>query len=354
MTFWKKLLTDWRIFKASLDDRTTWQASLLKAVGFEVTQHVRNRLALGLVIFFIPCWLGLVRAIIPANRIDFHSRITRDVLSVNANELAMISGAINAVTLIVGFMMYAAMRRSSDFDQRLVLAGYSRPTLLLAKLAALLLISTVIACYATVVMELFWAPRQPWLLAVSLLSSALTYGGMGIVLGAVLSTELAGMFVIIMVSLVDVMVQNPIINPASNQDVVRFLPTYGAMQSGAAAGFSDRGSAGYALLGTVWLTAFALFGMAAFYLRTKDHARQAAAVRSTTEPATVTLTTRADGSLVVQSFAGPVLLCSQLEVCTSTCERPAITKAASPPRNRTRQPRQPGSRAVPTARKPGP
>lgn len=49
----------------------------------------------------------------------------------------MISGAMNAVTPIVGFMMFSAVRRSSDFDRRLVLAGYTRSALLVAELVAL-------------------------------------------------------------------------------------------------------------------------------------------------------------------------------------------------------------------------
>lgn len=207
------LLADLRAAKRSLDGRTTWWATLLKAIGFEITQHTRNHLALGLVVCFIPVWLGIVHAVIPHNTVEFHSQVLGHALRVDANELAMISGAINAVTLIIGFMQFAAVRRSSDFDQRLVLAGHPRSCMLVAKLVALVLTAVLTAVYAAIVMDLFWEPRQSLLMAFSLFTSALTYGGLGMVLGLALSTELAGMFVIIMVSLVDVMVQNPIINP---------------------------------------------------------------------------------------------------------------------------------------------
>lgn len=132
----------------------------------------------------------------------------------------------------------------------------------------------------------------------SLFTSALTYGGLGIVPRPALSTEPAGMFVIIMVSLVDVMVQNPIINPADTQAVVRFLPTYGSMQAGAAAGFTEEGAFGYACLGLLWLTVFGLIGLVAFHRRTRDHAP------AVPQQAAVTITTRADGSLVVTSSVG--------------------------------------------------
>jgi ABC-2 type transport system permease protein len=324
MTSWKVLLTRAQERKNALADDITWQASLLKAIGFEVAQHARNRLALALVVFFIPCWLGLVRAIIPGNPIDFHSRIVGHPVTVIADELGMISGAINAVTLIVGFMMFAAMRRSSDFDQRLVFAGYSRPCLLLAKLIALFLIVAVVAGYATITMSFFWEPQQAWLLGMSLLSSALTYGGMGIVLGVIVPTELAGMFAIIMISLVDVMVQNPIINPAEEQELVRFLPTYGAMQSAVAASFTSSSSLWYLMLGPLWLFAFALFGMLAFYLRTKDYTQHAELSKDQTTTATVILTARPDGTVRVESSSGAILVCSHLDSCAPNCAPPKV------------------------------
>ncbi len=289
-----------------------------KAIGFEISQHVRNRLALVLVVFFIPTWIVLVEKLLPDQPIAYRSDVVGDVLMVPSNRLATISGAINAVTLIVGFMMFAAMRRSGDFDQRLVLAGYSRVSLLLAKLTALLLTSGLVALYATGVMTLLWDPRQWGPLALGLLVSALTYGGMGIVLALVLPTELAGMFMIIMISLVDVIVQNPVINQSADQGIVKFMPTYGAMQASAAAAFTDRAAIGYAVIGTLWLAGFALVSVIAFCVRTRDHAKHDPVPDTPTSiPAVVTVTTRADGSLEVRAVSGPVLLCSHLDNCPS-------------------------------------
>ncbi|UJW31238.1 hypothetical protein L3Q67_39625 [Saccharothrix sp. AJ9571] len=297
----------------AMADETTWQASLVKAVGFETAQHARNRLALMLVLFFIPAWLGLVTGILPGSPIEYQSRITGDLITVPANELGLMSAAINAVTLIVGFMMFAAMRRSSEFDQRLVLAGYSRSGLLLAKLVALVLVAVVVSAYAALSMTFFTDVHQGALLGLSLFASGLTYGGIGIVLGVAVSTELAGMFVIIMISLVDVMVQNPVINPGRDQTLVQFLPTYGAMQSGVAATFTEEVSARHLLLGPMWLVAFAIFGLVAFYARTRDHSSHSDAPPPAPPTAMVTLRTLPDGTMVVESRQGPILLCSHTD-----------------------------------------
>ncbi|WP_053717849.1 hypothetical protein [Saccharothrix sp. NRRL B-16348] len=330
MTAWTTLSAKLGAVRGALDDRTTWRAALAKAVVFDIAQHARNRLALALVVFFIPAWIGLVKAVLPDRRVDFHSKVAGRALSVPADELITISGAINAVTLIVGFMMFAAVRRSGEFDQRLVLAGYPKSAMLLAKLAGLLLVSGAVAVYAAAVMTLHWEPRQVWLIAVSLFISGLTYGGLGFVLGLVLSTELSGMFVIIMVSLVEVMLQNPVTNPSSDQSIVRFVPTFGAMQAGTTAGFTDQASWGYCLLGLVWLTAFGSVSVTAFHRRTKDHARRADA-GAAPDLAVITLTTRADGTLQVLSATGPVVRCADLSRCPAGCADDPAGEAADEP-----------------------
>ena len=317
-------------------DRTSWRASLREAVVFDLAQHARNRLAMTLVVLFIPTWIGVTKAVLPDRRVVYHSQAAGRALSVPADELVTISGAINAVTLIIGFMMFTAAHRSGDFERRLVLAGYSKSALLPARLVGLLLISGVVAAYAAAVMALHWDPRHVWAIAFSLFISGLTYGGLGVVLGLAVSNELSGMFVIIMVSLVEVMIQNPVTNPSSDQTFVRFAPTYGPMQSGATSGFTDQASWGHSLLGLLWLAAFGSIATIAFHRRTRDHTgRDLEPVGATRTPAVVTLSTRADGSFEVLSATGPVVFCSQLPRCPAGCGEE--TTEPPQPRHRNRR-----------------
>ncbi|MFJ6671220.1 hypothetical protein ACIQMJ_08960 [Actinosynnema sp. NPDC091369] len=129
MTAWTTLSEKLSAAVGARADRTTWRGSLAMAVGFDLAQHARNRLALALVVFFIPAWIGVVRAVLPDRPVVYHSEVAGRALSVRADELITISGAINAVTLIVGFMMFTAVRRSGDFDQRPVaVAAFHRRT----------------------------------------------------------------------------------------------------------------------------------------------------------------------------------------------------------------------------------
>ena len=288
-----------------------WNESLSDATRYEIAQHARNRVALALVVAFIPVWLTLVHLIIPGGPVSFYHNVIGEAVTLDANRLAMISGAMNAVTLIVGFMMFSAVRRSSDFDRRLVLAGYTRSALLLAKLIALGLASAAVSLYATLVLVLFWAPDLPIPFYLSLTLSGLTYGGIGILLGVLFRTELAGMFLIIMISLVDVMVQNPIIAPSTRSGAVSLLPTYGAMQNAVGAAFTGDLSLGYFLLGLLWLVGAAVIGLVVFHRRTRDHivrVDKAMPRAQQDRSASVVVSVTPEGTLRIHSTTGPVVV----------------------------------------------
>ncbi|MGW1073697.1 ABC transporter permease [Streptomyces sp. NPDC002537] len=244
---------------------------LSAAVGFALLEHVRNRFALVLVLFYIPLWLSLEHWFVASAPATFLLRATGERLTVDGGRLTMVSGAVNTVTLIVGFMMFMTTFKSLAFDGRLVLAGYPRSHLLVAKVAAMALAAVLISGYATAVVCCYWDPVRPALLAAGLCSAAVAYGGLGILFGAFLRSELAGMFVIIMVSLLDTMLQNPISNPAASKDGVYLLPEYGPTQVSVAAGFTRSVPFTQLLLGPAWFAGLWLLAAAAFRVRTRNH-----------------------------------------------------------------------------------
>ncbi|MFQ6397950.1 hypothetical protein ACLMAJ_31475 [Nocardia sp. KC 131] len=243
------------------------------AMRFGLIEHARNRFAMLLVAAFVPLFITLVRVAVTDLEVPFRLRDTGLVLRANGNELAQISGALTAVCLIIGFMMFAATFSSGAFDRRLSMAGYPRVALALAKIACLVVASVLMCAYATAVICCYWSPRQPVLLAAALCCAAMTYGGLGVALGAVLRREVEGMFALAMLACVDMAVQNPIASAGADSDFVRWLPSYGAMQAATAAGFSDTTPfTGFAMqLG--WLTVSALLGLVAFHLCTRSSLR---------------------------------------------------------------------------------
>uniref|UniRef100_A0AAU2VIC1 ABC transporter permease n=1 Tax=Streptomyces sp. NBC_00008 TaxID=2903610 RepID=A0AAU2VIC1_9ACTN len=238
------------------------------ASRYALIGHTRNRFAMLLVVVYIPVWIALAYVTIPDRPAPFRLRATGEVLSPPGNHLTQITGALNAVTLIAGFMMFAATFTGGAFDRRLAMAGYPRYHLVLAKLSALTLVCAAIAGYATVTVGFSWPPRQPLMLAAALFCAALTYGALGVVFGSVLRREVEGMFAILMISILDVALQNPLSSSGSDSAVVRFLPTYGAVQAGMSAAFSDASAVHGLLIQCLWLIAAASAGFLVFRRRT--------------------------------------------------------------------------------------
>lgn len=240
------------------------------ATRYAVTEHVRNRFAMVLVAVFIPLWTMLAYLVMPDTAARMRLRATGEMLAPRGNEITEISGALNAVTLITGFMMFAATFSGHDFDRRLAMAGYPRAHLVLAKVAALAMASAAVSVYATAVTCLIWTPRQPVLLATALFGAALTYGVLGVGFGAVLRREVEGMFAILMTSIIDLGLQNPITSSGSESPVTRFLPSYGAMQASTAAGFSTAGLPGHVAIQLGWSAGAGLIALLAFHRRTRN------------------------------------------------------------------------------------
>ncbi|MFE2292978.1 ABC transporter permease [Streptomyces sp. NPDC059452] len=240
------------------------------ASRYALIGHARNRFAMLLVVVYIPVWIALAYVTIPGEPAPFRLRATGEVLTPPGNHLTQITGALNAVTLIAGFMMFAATFTGGAFDRRLAMAGYPRYHLVLAKLSALTLVCGAIAAYATVTVGVSWPPRQPLLLAAALFCAALTYGALGVVFGSVLRREVEGMFAILMISILDVALQNPLSSSGSDSAVVRFLPTYGAVQASMSAAFSDASAVRGLVIQCLWLSGAAAAGFLVFRRRTRN------------------------------------------------------------------------------------
>ncbi|WP_156756143.1 hypothetical protein [Actinokineospora pegani] len=78
-------------------------------------------------------------------------------------------------------------------------------------------------------------------------------------------------------------------------------------------------------------------GATAFHWRTKNHADHSTAAEPRT--AAVVITTRADGTLLVESTVGPIVLCSRLPRCPTDCD-------TSVPRPRSRRSRAERTTAI--------
>ena len=240
----------------------------LTSLRYALIEQARNRFALGLLLVFVPLWDWLFGQLIPADPVAFKLQSTGAYLQVNGHDLTVLTSGFNAITLIVAFMIFTATRRNAAFDRRLALAGLPQTVAIAAKTTAIVVVATLVSLYATIVLQVFWRPEAFGAVWLGYLLDALTYGALGLLLGVLVSSELAGFFLIIMVSLLDTTLQAPVENPLANKDFLAGFPSYGPMQVAVSGGFGHGVPGGGVALALVWFVGFALAGLVIFWWRT--------------------------------------------------------------------------------------
>jgi ABC-2 type transport system permease protein len=255
------------------------------AIRLTLAAQVRNRLAWILLVAFVPVWYLLVGATITHGTASFRLRAIGTSIVVDAHNLTLITAGLSAITLITGFVVFAAVRRSLPFDRRLVLSGYRHGVLIAAKTSAALAQAVGIGVYAAAVMLAFWRPAGVWAVAVAFMLGAATYAAFGLLIGVLVRGDLEGFFLIIMISMLDTFLENPVDNPLGNHSVLQFFPSYGPTQFAAAGAFDHQALASMAAVSLAWTAAFALAGLVVLRLRLPRPPRVAAAAAGPARPA---------------------------------------------------------------------
>ncbi|NEA54260.1 ABC transporter permease [Streptomyces sp. SID13666] len=245
-------------------------AAYAVALQFAVLSLVRDRLALLMAVFFVPVWIWVVKVTAYPTAVVFYLRAVGTEASSTIDRIFQISSALHALTVICGFMMFRATFTARDMDERLVLAGYPRPQLVLAKVTALTGASVVLSLYATVLLRLSWPVLQPAPLCAGLATAALAYGGLGILAGSLVRGELEGFFLIVMTTFLDTSLQNPVTNPHAQQTGLGALPLYGPAQAVNAAALTHTDPGWTAARALVWCALSCAAGMLAFYYKTRS------------------------------------------------------------------------------------
>jgi ABC-2 type transport system permease protein len=115
------------------------------ALAFALRNQARNRFAWLLLAGFVPAWYALMVALIGHERLDFRLFSTGAMLHVDGRRLGLITAGMNSLTLIVGFAVFAAIRRALPLDRRLVFASYRQSLLIAAKSLATAIVAGAIA-----------------------------------------------------------------------------------------------------------------------------------------------------------------------------------------------------------------
>ncbi|WP_017580508.1 hypothetical protein [Nocardiopsis valliformis] len=246
----------------------------LVATRYSLLELARNRLAVVVLVCLVPLLIWLVDSVVTGEPVEFVHRSTDTRIQALGHQVTALGCVLNLVSLLVGFAMFTAAHRSADFDRRLARVGYPRTALILAKLTMLVVASATVSGYATAWTSLHWTAEQPLGLWAGLFLGGTAYGAIGLFLALFLPEELEGTFVIIVATVIDNALQNPIINPTADADAVLLLPGYGAMQVCVAGAFTDTVPLTSALLSLGWAALFGAVALGAFAAHTRDRTPQ--------------------------------------------------------------------------------
>jgi len=244
---------------------------------FALRDQASNRLAWLLLIAFVPLWYELMADIAGHTSLTFRLYATGQALTVDSGHVTLITAGLNSVTMIVGFTVFAAIRRTLAFDRRLVFAGYRQGSLIAAKAAAIAVVAAVVAGYASLVLLAFWRPGLAGWAAIlaAFTVIAFGYGALGLLLGVLVRSDLEGFFLIIMGGLMDTFLQNPLGNPLASKPVLEWFPSFGPTQFAVATSLGHAALWEYLALGLAWPAAFAAVGLVIFRIRTRARGRRA-------------------------------------------------------------------------------
>lgn len=238
--------------------------------------HLRNRMAMLLAGAFIPVWIAVTHLCASSRAVRFLLDAAGARAVAQANHVGEVTNALGAVTMVSGFMMFMETFKAGEMDRRLVLAGYPRLHLLLAKVAALTLVAALLTLYTTALLCLALPVEQTGPLALAVFGAALAYGGIGLLLGSLVRGELEGFFLVIMLSLLDTGLQNPTLGVVEMAGR-NALPLYGANQTALIAAFTHHSQWDHALLPLAWSAAASVLALLVFYTRTRSYGTPGAA-----------------------------------------------------------------------------
>jgi len=233
-----------------------------------LVEQKHNRFAIALLLVYLPAWCAIIAAL-SAGSIEFKLRAFGVIVTTSQLRLSLLTGMLNATTLIMGFVGLNVMRQSAPVDQRLVLCGHSRTALVLGRLVALGLAALAVAGYAAGIVSLFFPVRHFVVVAAGTFVAVAAYVAIGTLAGVVLPGDLEGFFFIIMLSLVDTFMQNPIGSAAANHQVVEFFPSYLPMQMVVAGALTSLVAWWQFWAGLGWAAGVGILGLAAFWYRTR-------------------------------------------------------------------------------------
>jgi hypothetical protein len=149
--------------------------------------------------------------------------------------------AVTSAGFLVSFLGLNLIQKNVNVGKRLVICGYHPIELLLSTFIGLLFLIVAIAVYVGVLTQFFFPVEHFHQFIWGLILIGFVYGSYGLLVGSIISGELEGILLILLLVNIDAgWLQNPLFYAqAQNQVIIRYLPAYYPSQVSIISAFSD-------------------------------------------------------------------------------------------------------------------
>ncbi|WP_158056408.1 hypothetical protein [Halorussus halophilus] len=135
-----------------------------------------------------------------------------------------ISGALFATAFLAGLLGLFQVISARDADNRLAICGFPRATLLVSRLATVLVVATVVAALATLALTYSVDVAEPFVAFGVLAAAGVVYSLVGVLVGTLVPKELEGSLVLVFLADMDDFLSSGLLD--ADVPVAKFFPLY--------------------------------------------------------------------------------------------------------------------------------
>ncbi len=246
-------------------------ARIITSLFMILRMMLRRRIVLILLVVIPIVFFSIVSITTPEKKVPFRlsSLSEKTFIVAGEKQIALVFFAVAIAGFLMSFLAMNLIQRNSTINRRLVLCGYHPLELLFSNLLSLLVTIALISVYVGLLASAFFPVLHLGMLMVSLALTGFVYGCYGLVVGTLITGELEGILLIVLLANIDAgWLQNPIFYAeAQNQAIIHYLPAYFPSQSAIIATFTDYSGLTASLNSLLYGSGFLAFSMLIFYFK---------------------------------------------------------------------------------------
>ena len=198
------------------------------AFGIGLREHARNYVLVALLVVLPVSFITLAFAVTQDVQMPVRTLVDGETTTVMRGMPEVHGVIMTPITssFIAGLAGLFLMREARDTDGRLAVVGYRARQVIAARFGVLAVITLVVVAVSVGVMLIDFQPEQLWWFVAAMLVLSVTYGLIGMLVGAVFN-RLAGLWIMLILPMIDIgLFQDPLFVQSEPEWWMKLFPGY--------------------------------------------------------------------------------------------------------------------------------